>query len=103
MTPEQVEAILESNSKAIASNTRAMADYRKHSQGQIDALYNLSAELMRDRTVMFNILRSLNDDRVRTSENLATMAENMTSMAANMATLNENVSRIAEHLEQREG
>ncbi len=94
MTPEQVEAILESNAKAIASNTRAMADYRKYSQGQIDALYNLSAELMRDRAVMFNILRSLNDDRVRTSENLASIAENMT-------TLNKNVARIVEHLEQR--
>ena len=94
MTPEQVEAILESNAKAIASNTRAMADYRKYSQGQIDALYNLSAELMRDRAVMFNILRSPYDDRIRTSENLASIAENMT-------TLNENVARIVEHLEQR--
>ena len=96
MTPEQVEAILASNSRAIESNSRLIQEVRNQSQQQINALYNFSAELMRDRAVMFDILRNLNDDRVRTSENLASMSENM-------AALNQNVARIAEHLEQQEG
>lgn len=89
MTPEQIEAILESNSKAIAANSDTIAEVRRQSQRQIDALYQLNAELVRDRVTMFEIIRGLNDDRIRTSENLASMAE--------------NVARIANALEQREG
>lgn len=95
MTPEQIEAILESNAKAIASNSDTIADVRRQtqtqiaeSQRQIDAVYQLNAELIRDRATMLEILRGLNDDRVRTSENLASIAE--------------NIARIAERLEQRE-
>ena len=84
MTPEQIEAILESNSRAIASNSDAIAESRR----QINALYQLNAELVRDRATMFDILRGLNEDRVRTAENLASIAE--------------NVGRIANALEQRE-
>ncbi|MDJ0589867.1 MAG: hypothetical protein QNJ72_07705 [Pleurocapsa sp. MO_226.B13] len=92
MTPEQIEAILESNSRAIASNSDAIAESRR----QVSALYQLTAELARDRATMFDILRGMNEDRVRTSENIASLAENV-------AALNQNVARIAEHLEQREG
>jgi ABC-type transporter Mla subunit MlaD len=88
MTPEQIEAILESNSKAIAANSDTVAEVRRQSQRQIDALYQLNAELVRDRATMFEIIRGLNDDRMRTSENLASIAE--------------NVARIADALEQRE-
>lgn len=106
MTPEQIEAILESNAKAIASNSDTIADVRKQTQRQIDemrrqtqaqvaeaqrqisAVYQLSAELVRDRATMLQILQGLNDDRIRTSENLASIAE--------------NVARIANSLEQRE-
>ncbi len=84
MTPEQVERILESNSRAIASNSDAYAESRR----QIDALYQLNAELVRDRATMFEILRGLNEDRVRTAENLASIAE--------------SVARIADAMEQRE-
>jgi ABC-type transporter Mla subunit MlaD len=87
MTPEQIEAILESNSKAIAANSDTIAEVRRQSQRQIDALYQLNAELVRDRATMFEIIRGLNDDRIRTSENLASLAE--------------NVARIANALEQR--
>ena len=85
--PEQVEAILESNSKAIAANSDTVAEVRRQAQRQIDALYQLNAELVRDRATMFEILRGLNEDRVRTAENLASIAE--------------NVARIANALEQR--
>ncbi|MGL6344737.1 MAG: hypothetical protein ACRC80_37000 [Waterburya sp.] len=95
MTPEQIEAILESNAKAIASNSDTIADVKRQtqtqiaeSQRQINAVYQLNAELIRDRATMLEILRGLNDDRVRTSENLASIAE--------------NIARIAERLEQRE-
>jgi ABC-type transporter Mla subunit MlaD len=88
MTPEQIEAILESNSKAIAANSDTIAEVRRQSQRQIDALYQLNAELVRDRATMFEIIRGLNDDRISTSENLASLAE--------------NVARIANALEQRE-
>ncbi len=95
MTPEQIEAILESNSKAIAANSDTIAEVRRQtqaqiaeSQRQINALYQLNAELVRDRATMFEILRGLNDDRIKTSENLASLAE--------------NVARIANALEQRE-
>ena len=84
MTPEQIERILESNSRAIASNSDTIAESRR----QVNALYQLNAELVRDRATMFDILRGLNEDRIRTSENLASIAESM--------------ARIAEHLEQRE-
>lgn len=96
MTPEQVESILESNAKAIAANSNTIAEVRRQTQTQIteaqrqiDAVYQLNAELVRDRATMFDILRGLNEDRIRTSENLASIAESM--------------ARIAEHLEQREG
>lgn len=87
MTPEQVERILESNSKAIAANSDTVAEVRRQSQRQIDALYQLNAELVRDRATMFEIIRGLNDDRIRTSENLSSLAE--------------NVARIANAMEQR--
>ena len=83
MTPEEIEAVLASNAKAIASNSDAIAESRR----QINVLYQLNAELVRDRATMFEILRGLNDDRIRTSENLAAIAE--------------NVARIANALEQR--
>ncbi len=105
MTPEQIEAILESNSRAILSNSDTIAELRRQtqtqiaelkkqtqaqiaeSQRQIDALYQLNAELVRDRSTMLEILRGLNEDRIRTSENLAAISE--------------NVARIAEALEQQ--
>ena len=64
MTPEQVEAILQSNAKAIEANSNAIAESRR----QISALYQLNAELLRDRATMFEILQGLNEDRVRTAE-----------------------------------
>jgi chemotaxis protein histidine kinase CheA len=94
MTPEQIEAILESNAKAIAANSDTVAEVRRQTQAQVDeaqrqisAVYQLSAELVRDRATMLQILQGLNDDRIRTSENLASIAE--------------NVARIANALEQR--
>ena len=57
-------------------------------QRQINAVYQLSAELVRDRATMLQILQGLNEDRIRTSENLASIAE--------------NVARIADAMEQRE-
>ena len=101
MTPEQIEAILESNARAIASNSDAIAEGKRQveemrrqtsaqiaeSQRQINALYQLSGELVRDRATMLQILQGLNDDRIRTSENIASLAE--------------NVARIANALEQR--
>jgi chemotaxis protein histidine kinase CheA len=78
MTPEQIEAILESNAKAIAANSDTIAEVRRQTQTQvaesvrqIDAVYQLSAELVRDRATMLQILQGLNDDRIRTSENRA--------------------------------
>ncbi|MGL5075506.1 MAG: hypothetical protein ACRDBG_06640 [Waterburya sp.] len=95
MTPEQIEAILESNAKAIAANSDTIAEARRQTQTQIaeaqrqiGAVYQLNAELVRDRATMLQILQGLNEDRVRTAESLASIAE--------------NVARIAEHLEQRE-
>lgn len=106
MTPEQIERILESNSRAIASNSDTVAEVRRvaqtqidemrrqtqtqiaESQRQINAVYQLSAELVRDRATMLEILRGLNEDRIRTSSNLASIAE--------------NVARIANSMEQRE-
>ena len=95
MTPEQVESILESNAKAIAANSDTIAEVRKQtqtqiaeSQRQINAVYQLNAELIRDRATMLEILQGLNEDRIRTSENLVSIAE--------------NVARIADAMEQRE-
>lgn len=95
MTPEQIEAILESNAKAIAANSDTIAEVRRQTQAQvaeaqrqISAVYQLNAELVRDRATMLQILQGLNDDRIRTSENLASIAE--------------NVARIANAIEQRE-
>ncbi len=106
MTPEQIEAILESNAKAIAANSDTVAEVRRQTQTQIDemrrqtqvqvaeaqrqihAVYQLSAELVRDRATMLQILQGLNEDRIRTAENLASIAE--------------NVARIANSLERRE-
>ena len=95
MTPEQVERILESNAKAIAANSDTIAQARRETQTQIaetqrqiGAVYQLNAELVRDRATMLQVLQGLNDDRIRTSENLASIAE--------------NVARIADALEQRE-
>ncbi len=51
------------------------------SQRQIEALYQLNAELIRDRATMLEILRGLNEDRIRTSENLASLAENVARIA----------------------
>ena len=50
-------------------------------QRQINAVYQLNAELVRDRSTMLQILQGLNEDRVTTSENLATLAENTTRIA----------------------
>ena len=95
MTPEQVEAILASNAKAIEANSNAIAESRRETA----ALYNIcselarnTSELARDRAVMYEILRGLNEDRVRTAENLATIATQMT-------TQNELLGRIANALE----
>lgn len=86
MTPEQIEAILESNSKAIVSNSDTIAEVRRQTQTQINeirrqtqaqvaeaqrqisAVYQLNAELIRDRATMLEILQGLNDDRISTSE-----------------------------------
>ena len=102
MTPEQIESILESNTKAIAANSDTITEVRRktqeqidemrrqaqtqvaESQRQIDAVYQLNAELVRDRSTMLEILRGLNEDRVRTSENLASIAESVALIAENM-------------------
>lgn len=56
-------------------------------QRQISAVYQLNAELNRDKATVLQILRGLNDHRVRTSENLASISE--------------NIARIANSLERR--
>ena len=112
MTPEQIEKILESNSKAIASNSDTIAELRKQtqtqieearkqtqaqiaeSQRQINALYQLNAELVRDRATMIEIIRGLNEDRVSNSENIATIAENI-------STISNTLTDIAKSLENR--
>lgn len=90
MTPEEVEAILQSNAKAIAANSNAIAESRR----QIDALYQLNAELVRDRATMYEILRGLNEDRVRTAENISILAEQSSKQ-------NQLLERIADALENR--
>jgi hypothetical protein len=95
MTPEEIQAILQSNAKAIEANSNAIAESRR----ETNALYNIcselarnTSELARDRAVMYEILRGLNEDRVRTAENLYSMAEQMTRQ-------NELLGRIANALE----
>ena len=90
MTPEEVEAILQSNAKAIEANSNAIAESRR----QISALYQLNAELVRDRATMFEILQGLNEDRVRTSENISILAEQSSRQ-------NQLLERIADALENR--
>jgi hypothetical protein len=51
---------------------------------------------------MYDILRSLNEDRVRTSENLASIAESISTIAQTNLEQNELLTRIANALEQRE-
>lgn len=88
MTPQEVEAILASNAKAIEANSNAISESRR----ETNALYQLNAELVRDRATMFEILRGLNEDRVRTAENLNAMAQQMIAQ-------NELLARIADALE----
>jgi hypothetical protein len=98
MTPEQVEAILQSNAKAIASNSDTIAQARQETR----ALYQFASELARDRAVMFEILQGLNEDRITTAENLASIAENVGRMAEGQMTMNEKLDLIADALRQRE-
>lgn len=90
MTPEQVEAILTSNAKAVEANSNAIAESRK----QVGALYQLNAELVRDRATMFEILRGLNEDRVKTAENIFILAEQSSRQ-------NQLLERIADALENQ--
>lgn len=90
MTPEEVEAILQSNAKAIEANSNAIAESRR----QISALYQLNAELVRDRATMFEILQGLNEDRIRTAENISILAEQSSRQ-------NQLLERIADALENR--
>ena len=91
MTPEQVEVILTSNAKAIEANSNAIAESRR----QIDALYQLNAELVRDRATMYEILRGLNEDRVKTAENISILAEQSSRQ-------NQLLERIADALENHD-
>lgn len=97
MTPEQVEAILQSNAKAIEGNSNAIAQSRRETA----ALYNIcselaqnTSELARDRAVMYEILRGLNEDRVRTAENISVLAEQSSRQ-------NQLLERIANALENK--
>lgn len=98
MTPEEVEAILQSNAKAIEANSNAIAESRR----ETNALYNIcgelarnASELARDRAVMYEILRGLNEDRVRTAENISMLAEQSSRQ-------NQLLERIADALENRD-
>jgi len=102
MTPEQIEAILTSNAKAIAANSDTVAEVRRQtqtqiaeSQRQINAVYQLNAELIRDRATMYEILRGLNEDRVRTAENISILAEQSSRQ-------NQLLERIADALENQD-
>ena len=71
------------------------------SRRETAALYNIcselarnTSELARDRAVMYEILQGLNEDRVRTAENLATIATQMTAQ-------NDLLGRIADALENQ--
>ena len=73
MTPEEIEKILQSNTKAIETNSAAIAETR----WEVSTLYQTLSELVqhtsqlaRDRSVMFEVLRGLNKDRVTLHENL---------------------------------
>ena len=90
MTPEEVEAILQSNAKAIEANSNAIAESRR----QVSALYQLNAELVRDRATMFEILQGLNEDRVTNSENISILAEQSSRQ-------NQLLERIANALENQ--
>lgn len=81
MTPEEMQAILQSNAKAIASNSTMIAASRR----ETEALYQLASELVRDRAVMYEILSGLNQDRVSLHENLASMAENVAKIAESVS------------------
>ena len=90
MTPEQIEAILQSNAKAVASNSNAIAESRR----EINSLYQIGAELARDRSVMYDILRGLNEDRATTAENISILAEQASRQ-------NQLLERIANALENQ--
>ena len=98
MTPEEVEAILQSNAKAIEANSNAIAESRR----QISGLYQLNAELVRDRATMYEILRGLNEDRVRTAENISSISENVANLTRTSVEINNALGRIAEALENRD-
>ena len=98
MTPEQVEKILESNSRAIASNSQMIAETRKAAQRQIDSVYNLTAELLKDRLSVIEILRSLNEDRVTNAEHLATIAENIANISQMNLQQNDTLAKQSETL-----
>ncbi len=105
MTPEQFEQILESNARAIASNSQTIADARKEtqimvaeSQKKIDSIYNLTAELVRDRLTTLQMLRSLNEDRVTNAEHLATIAENIANISQMNLQQNETLAKQSETL-----
>ena len=86
MTPEEIEIILKSNAKAIASNSTAIAESRRETK----AIYDICKELASDRAVMFEILKGFNEERVLIHESLASLAENVASLSANVAKLTEN-------------
>lgn len=97
MTPEEIEAILKSNAKAIEANSNAIAESRR----ETNALYNIcgelarnTSELARDRAVMYEILRGLNEDRVKTAENISILAEQSSRQ-------NQLLERIADALENQ--
>lgn len=97
MTPEEIEAILQSNAKAIEANSNAIAESRR----ETNALFNIcselaqnTSELARDRAVMYEVLRGLNEDRVRTAENISILAEQSSRQ-------NQLLERIADALENR--
>ena len=105
MTPEEIEAILQSNAKAIEANSNAIAESRR----ETNALYNIcgelarnTSELARDRALMYEILRGLNEDRVRTAENISSISENVANLTRTNVEINNALGRIAEALENRD-
>ena len=74
--------------KRFAANSDTIAEVRKQTQTQITESQRQVGALIRDRSAMLEILQGLNEDRIRTADNLASIAE--------------NVARIANALEQRE-
>ncbi len=93
VTPEEIEAILQSNSKAIASNSSTIAECRR----EISALYGVckelaqnSSELARDRAVMFEIIKGFNEERTVIHETLADIAENVAKLTESVVKLTEN-------------